>query len=122
MERSNTNDLWHGFAIISGVKLKTIFGDKIMSGNGEFTQAVSDRICNHMNKDHADAVLTYVKVYGKTENASSAEMIAIDAEGMDLSAQVEGQTVPVRVPFAHPLADAKEAHVVLVEMLKQPGS
>jgi putative heme iron utilization protein len=93
-----------------------------MSGNREFTQAISDRICSHMNKDHADAVLTYVKVYGKTENASSAEMIAIDAEGMDLSAQVEGKPMPVRVLFDHPLADAKEAHVVLVEMLKQIGS
>ncbi len=93
-----------------------------MSENAEFTQAISDRICNHMNKDHGDAVLTYVKVYGKTENANSAEMVAIDAEGMDLAAQVEGQTVPVRVQFERPLANAKEAHVVLVEMLKQPES
>lgn len=90
-----------------------------MTVNAEFTKAVSDRICNHMNKDHADAVLTYVKVYGEKDSATSAQMIAIDAAGMDLAAEIEGQTVPVRVNFDHTLADAKEAHVVLVEMLKK---
>lgn len=89
-----------------------------MSVNAEFTKTVSDRICNHMNKDHADAVLTYVKVYGDQAHATSAQMIAIDAAGMDLAAEIDGATVPVRVNFGHTLADAKEAHVVLVEMLK----
>jgi putative heme iron utilization protein len=87
--------------------------------NEAFTQAVSDRICNHMNKDHADAVLVYAKVFGKADRASSAEMVAIDAEGMDLSAHIEGQPVPVRVLFDHVLQDAKDAHTTLVEMLKQ---
>ncbi|NDJ17579.1 DUF2470 domain-containing protein [Myxacorys almedinensis] len=84
-----------------------------------FTQAISDRICNHMNKDHAEAVLVYAKVFGKADKASAAEMVAIDAEGMDLAAQVNGQAVPLRVPFDHVLRDAKDAHVTLVEMLKQ---
>jgi putative heme iron utilization protein len=83
------------------------------------TAAVSDRICKHMNKDHADAVLTYAKVYGQQTSATAATMDAIDPEGMDLTAQVDGATVPVRVAFDHPLADAKEAHHVLVDMLKQ---
>ena len=83
------------------------------------TAAVSDRICKHMNKDHADAVLTYAKVYGQQASATAATMDAIDPEGMDLTAQVDGATVPVRVTFDHPLADAKEAHHVLVDMLKQ---
>lgn len=82
------------------------------------TAAISDRICKHMNKDHADAVLTYAQVYGQQTAATAATMDAIDAEGMDLTAQVEGTPVPVRVAFDHPLADAKEAHHVLVEMLK----
>lgn len=84
-----------------------------------FSPAVSDRICNHMNKDHAAEVLVYAQTYGKVENASSAEMVAIDAEGMNLSAQVEGQAVPVRILFDRTLKDAKEAHIILVEMLKR---
>ena len=83
------------------------------------TAAVSDRICKHMNDDHADSIVTYAEVYGKAENVSSARMLKIDPEGMDILAQVEGADTPVRVTFEKPLADAKEAHVVLVEMLKK---
>ncbi|MGF1457907.1 MAG: DUF2470 domain-containing protein [Leptolyngbyaceae cyanobacterium] len=86
------------------------------------TTAVSDRICNHMNKDHADAVLMYAKVYGQTESATSATMQSIDSEGMDLMATVDGNQQPLRIPFDHTLSSAKEAHHVLVEMLKQPGA
>ncbi|MEL6384421.1 MAG: DUF2470 domain-containing protein [Cyanobacteria bacterium J06626_18] len=83
------------------------------------TAAVSDRICKHMNDDHADAVLTYVQVFGNTQAATAAKMDSIDPEGMNLTAEVEGAPIPVRVKFDHPLADAKEAHHVLVDMLKQ---
>jgi putative heme iron utilization protein len=84
-----------------------------------FSPAVSDRICNHMNQDHAAEVLVYVQTYGKIDNASSAEMVSIDAEGMNLSAQVEGHPMPVRILFDRTLKDAKEAHIILVEMLKR---
>ncbi|MEM8605093.1 MAG: DUF2470 domain-containing protein [Cyanobacteria bacterium P01_F01_bin.86] len=83
------------------------------------TTAVSDRICKHMNDDHADAVLTYVQVFGDTQTATAATMDSIDLEGMNLTAEVEGASVPVRVMFDHPLENAKEAHHVLVDMLKQ---
>lgn len=83
------------------------------------TAAVSDRICKHMNDDHADSIVMYAEVYGKQENVSAARMLKIDPEGMDILAQVEGRDTPVRVTFEKPLADAKEAHVVLVEMLKK---
>lgn len=86
------------------------------------TPQVSDRICKHMNDDHADAVVLYVRHYGNLPEASSAHMLSIDAEGMELLAQVHGQEQPVRVPFASPLKDAKEAHVVLVDMLKSVRS
>ncbi|NER83316.1 MAG: DUF2470 domain-containing protein [Leptolyngbya sp. SIO1D8] len=86
------------------------------------TTAASDRICKHMNDDHADAVLTYAQVFGNTQSATSASMNSIDAEGMNLTAEVAGNSVPVRVIFDHPLENAKEAHHVLVEMLKQARS
>ncbi|MFN3926240.1 MAG: DUF2470 domain-containing protein [Pseudanabaenaceae cyanobacterium] len=83
------------------------------------TPAVSDRICKHMNKDHSDAVLVYAQVYGKVAGAVQAVMQSIDPEGMNLLVQSpEGET-PVRIKFEHPLNSAKEAHHVLVEMLKQ---
>ncbi|ESA33544.1 heme iron utilization protein [Leptolyngbya sp. Heron Island J] len=83
------------------------------------TPTVSDRICKHMNDDHADAVLLYAQAFGNAINATAATMKAIDTTGMDLDATVDGQNTAVRVSFERPLADAKDAHHVLVEMLKQ---
>ncbi|MBE9076533.1 DUF2470 domain-containing protein [Romeria aff. gracilis LEGE 07310] len=82
------------------------------------TPAISDRICKHMNKDHASAVLLYAQRYGPHQSATAATMTAIDPQGMDLTAQVAGETVPVRVEFDHTLKDAADAHHTLVEMLK----
>ena len=83
------------------------------------TAAISDRICKHMNKDHADAVLTYVQFFGDTQAATAATMDSLDSNGMNLTAEVEGTSVPVRVNFDHALENAKEAHHILVEMLEQ---
>ncbi len=84
------------------------------------TTAVSDRICKHMNDDHADAVLMYAQVYGQAESATAAKMDSIDSEGMTLTAEVEGAPMPLRIPFEQSIASAKEAHHLLVEMLKRP--
>ena len=90
------------------------------------TPAVSDRICKHMNKDHADAVLLYAQYFGSVLEAETATLIQIDDTGMDLTVTIassvsasEPREQSVRVPFARPLADAKDAHVVLVEMMKE---
>jgi len=84
-----------------------------------FSPAVSDRICNHMNKDHSDSVLVYAQHFGNVNGATAAEMKSIDAKGMDLLARVNEEMVPVRVTFDRTLKDAKEAHIILVEMLKR---
>lgn len=79
---------------------------------------VSDRICKHMNRDHGEAVLTYAQRYGNQSEATAATLTAIDSKGMDLQAEVKGETLPVRVTFDHELKDAADAHTTLVAMLK----
>lgn len=83
------------------------------------TPAVSDRICKHMNDDHAEAMVVYAQVYGGQQGVTSAVMNAIDPQGMDLTATIDGATVPVRVEFDHTLTGAEDAHHTLVDMLKQ---
>ena len=87
-----------------------------------FSVEVSDRICAHMNEDHANAVLLYAQAFGSLAEATAAEMLAIDAEGMDLKAQVNGSTVPVRIRFNHILKDSEDAHHSLIDMVKQARS
>jgi putative heme iron utilization protein len=82
------------------------------------TPAVSDRICKHMNEDHAEAVLMYAQVYGKSPTAQTATISTIDPLGMDLAAQVDGATVNLRVPFEKELQDSEDAHQTLISMIK----
>lgn len=84
-----------------------------------FTSEISDRICKHMNEDHADAVLLYAKTFAGTVEATSAEMLKIDAQGMDLRMQNQAETTPVRITFDHELKDAEDAHHTLIDMVKQ---
>jgi putative heme iron utilization protein len=84
-----------------------------------FSSDVSDRICKHMNDDHADAIKLYARVFGGEVSASAAKMVAIDAEGMDLSVQVNDETKPVRITFDHELHDSEDAHQTLIAMVKE---
>ena len=82
------------------------------------TAKISDRICQHMNADHADALVLYAQFFGDSANAASASLESIDPQGMTLMAQVNGASVPVRVEFDHTLKDAEDAHHTLIDMLK----
>ena len=79
------------------------------------TKSSSTRICNHMNKDHQDAVNAYAKYYGKVETFRSAKMISLSAESLSL--KIDDKTVDV--PFDHVLQDCSDAHNTLVRMIKE---
>jgi putative heme iron utilization protein len=83
------------------------------------TSTISDRICKHMNEDHGDAIVLYAKAFGNIPNAQAARMLSIDPQGMNLSVQIEEETVPVRIEFAHELKDSEDAHHTLIDMVKQ---
>ena len=78
------------------------------------TPAVSDRICRHMNKDHAEAVLAFSCHYGGLKNPVSAKMLRVETEQMVLA--VDGTELVIG--FDHPLSDSEDAHRTLVAMLK----
>lgn len=78
------------------------------------TSAVSDRICKHMNDDHAEAVVAYARHYGGCQEVSAARMLAVTPEAMQL--EVDGVAVEIR--FDHTLRDSEDAHRTLVAMLR----
>jgi len=88
-----------------------------MSDN--FSAEISSRICTHMNEDHANAVVLYAQAFGGITDATTAQMLSIDSEGMNLTAQVNTETVPVRIQFDHTLVDSEDAHQTLITMVKQ---
>ena len=77
-------------------------------------QESSTRICNHMNKDHSDAVIAYAKYYGGIEMCNKAQIVTLSAELMEL--KVDEQIIKIK--FDHTLKDCSDAHKTLVSMIK----
>jgi putative heme iron utilization protein len=77
-------------------------------------QESSTRICNHMNKDHKDAVNAYAKYYGKIKTFKSAEMISLSQKSIQL--KIDDTTLEIK--FDHVLKDCSDAHKTLVRMIK----
>ncbi len=78
------------------------------------TKKSSSRICNHMNKDHQDAVNAYAKYYAKIKTFRSAKMIRLSAESIAL--KIDDRTIEIK--FDHVLQDCSDAHKTLVKMIK----
>ncbi len=78
------------------------------------TRDVSARICQHMNSDHADAVINYARYYGGVKDPQTVKMILITSETMEL--EVDGNVLEIK--FDHTLTDSEDAHHTLVAMLK----
>ena len=78
------------------------------------TKSSSTRICNHMNKDHQDAVNAYAKYYGKIETFKSAKMTSLSPESIEL--KIDDQNI--EIPFDHVLQDCSDAHKTLIRMIK----
>ncbi len=77
-------------------------------------QESSTRICNHMNKDHKEAVNAYAKYYGKNKTFKSAKMIRLSPESIQL--KIDDQMLEIK--FDHILEDCSDAHKTLVRMIK----
>ncbi len=77
-------------------------------------QETGKRICNHMNKDHQDAVNAYAKYYGKIKTFKSAKMISLSPQSIQI--KIDNQTIEIK--FDHILQDCSDAHKTLVRMIK----
>ncbi len=78
------------------------------------TKESSTRICNHMNKDHADDIITYAKYYGGIEICNKAKLLELTSESMNI--KVDEQIIKIK--FDHTLKDCSDVHKTLVSMIK----
>lgn len=75
-------------------------------------------VISHMNEDHSDAVLEYALVYANRRDATSARMINMASDYMDLDIQSDAATETIRVFFDEPVNDRTESRIKLVALLK----
>jgi len=75
-------------------------------------------ILDHMNADHADALLLFAKVHAKLE-AESATMTSVDRLGFHLRVQTPAGIKGARIPFLREATTPGSTRSILVEMVKQ---
>lgn len=80
------------------------------------SEADVDRICDHMNAEHADDLLRFAQVYGEVSQPTSARMTGIDAEGVTLEVIAADDAKSVRIDFETPLHTPDDARRTLVDM------
>ncbi len=78
---------------------------------------VAAGIIEHMNRDHADALVTFARVLGGAD-ADEASMVSVDRLGFKLRVKTGERLHSVRIPFPREVTTAEESRVVLIEMLR----
>ena len=76
-----------------------------------------EEIISHMNRDHADAALTYVHCYAGIADATSATLDNVTEEMMSISATVGDSQSQLEIPMVRRVSNIKEAEHVMVEMV-----
>ena len=75
-------------------------------------------IIDHMNEDHRDANLLYVKNLANIEDSSEAAMLGIDRYGVTLRASTSKGPRMARIGFPTPLNIHEEARPAVIELLE----
>src|SRR5580698_354912 len=75
-------------------------------------------ILDHMNADHADALILLTRVHTKLE-AEAATMTSVDRLGFHVRVQTAAGIKGARIPFLREVANPNDTRTVLVEMVKQ---
>ncbi|WP_084265314.1 biliverdin-producing heme oxygenase [Actinomadura macra] len=81
-----------------------------------FTAEVVAAIARHMNDDHAADSVVIVRALGGQPAATAAVMTGMDADGIDFSVQVDGRSVPVRIPWSERLTQRAQVRAEVVRM------
>jgi putative heme iron utilization protein len=78
-------------------------------------------IVEHMNRDHADALLTFARVLARA-GADEATMVGVDRLGFKLRLRGGGRVWSARLAFAREVATPQDCRAVLIEMLQEARS
>ncbi len=83
------------------------------------TAEVIAQVTRHMNDDHAGDCLLICRGLGGVPDATAARMTGLDGSGFEFVATVDGDEVPVRVPFAEPVTERAQLRTEAVRMCRE---
>ncbi|MDI2132439.1 DUF3598 family protein [Yinghuangia seranimata] len=81
-----------------------------------FGEQIIAAVVDHMNLDHPEDSLLIVRSLGQRPEATSAETVGLDGEGIDFKAVVGGAEETVRVPWSAPISERPQIRVEVTRM------
>lgn len=75
-------------------------------------------ILEHMNTDHADAVLAYARALAGISDAVKAIMTAVDRYGFDLRIDTPAGRKNARIAFETPMRTTEDVRIAMVKLVK----
>ncbi len=103
-----------GYGRMSWVSL-----DEWQRGEPDPIAPVASGIISHMNADHAEAMMSYCRVFSKATDTTAATMTSVDRYGFEMSAETAKGRRPIRLAFSAPIATAEDARRELVDLLRR---
>ena len=79
---------------------------------------IKNGVLDHMNNDHSDANLTYVKGLAKLYDVKSAKLIDVDELGITLLAETPDGWLDVQLQFLKPLQRVDDIRPALIKLLE----
>lgn len=81
--------------------------------------AAAAGILEHMNGDHADAVLAYARVLATIPSATAATMTAVDRYGFELAATTPEGPKAARIAFDAPVTTSNDVRKAMVDLVRR---
>lgn len=76
-------------------------------------------ILDHMNADHAGALVAYCRAFSKAKDTTAATMTGVDRYGFEMSAVTARGPRPIRLAFSTPIHSPEEARREMVVLVKR---
>lgn len=76
-------------------------------------------ILDHVNADHAEAMVSWCRAFTKAHDATAAVMTAVDRLGFEMSVTTGRGRRPVRLPFSAPIATPEDARREMVAIARR---
>ena len=86
-----------------------------------FERSTTASVIEHMNNDHADAVLLYARHFAGLKDATRAVLIDVDRSGMILEVHA-AQLTRARIEFGATLTSEDDVRPMLVKMAREARS
>lgn len=93
--------------------------DEFHSASPDLLVGSAEGIIEHMNDDHADALVDYAVGLAELEGVETAKMVGVDRLGFDMEVETDEGLERVRLAFEPPIEDPDEVRHRLIDLVRE---